>query len=520
MLLAESFSDLLGYASMCCWLGVMFPQILENIKQQSCEGLALPFLFNWMLGDASNLIGCLLTHQLPFQTYLATYFCCIDCCLLYQYFYYSGGPRSSPNTYPHTRSRNTSSARQLSVDASHYRTLSTTASNIAAAAALAAHSDTHLEHRHPKKLGSDISIDEHTITQQPSEEPQGEVSDTVLSALSDSFHSESGRRKRVSWSQERHEPPPGGSSRRHMSPIVPAAPRHTSAAAATLLARGRPLQRGEESESEDLSEEQVVETERRNSSRASRRSAGMVLLGMGMLFGVGRYTGSTQPREVKTGAVLVPISNLDPSLTTGLSILGNPPNRLTGSPPSSVNVELPSLPSNTWFSQQRQPDEDASDERIVGRIFAWLCTTLYLTSRLPQIWKNYVRKSVEGLSIYLFIFAFLGNLFYVLSIVTSPEANLPPPASTEFFRESLPYLLGSGGTFVFDITIVTQFVIYKGKHPRRNYIRSRGNSLVRSAALAEETAGLLRGDMLAAARAHSEWAHSDDVSVPRSQSRS
>jgi hypothetical protein len=82
------------------------------------------------------------------------------------------------------------------------------------------------------------------------------------------------------------------------------------------------------------------------------------------------------------------------------------------------------------------------------------------------------------------------------------------------------YLLGSGGTFVFDITIVTQFVIYKGKHPRRNYIRSRGNSLVRSAALAEETAGLLRGDMLAAARAHSEWAHSDDVSVPRSQSRS
>ena len=25
-------------------------QILENIKQQSCESLALPFLFNWMLG--------------------------------------------------------------------------------------------------------------------------------------------------------------------------------------------------------------------------------------------------------------------------------------------------------------------------------------------------------------------------------------------------------------------------------------------------------------------------------------
>lgn len=145
----------------------------------------------------------------------------------------------------------------------------------------------------------------------------------------------------------------------------------------------------------------------------------------------------------------------------------------------------------------------------------------------------------QGLSMYLFIFAFLGNFFYVSSILTSPEAHLPPPASTEFFRESLPYvnpirascfplshlfpfgryLLGSGGTFFFDITIVSQSLIYKGKHPRRSYIRSRGNSLVRSAALAEETAGLLRGDMLAATRAHSEWANAESVAMPRSRSR-
>lgn len=26
--------------------------------------------------------------------------------------------------------------------------------------------------------------------------------------------------------------------------------------------------------------------------------------------------------------------------------------------------------------------------RLIGRISAWACTTLYLTSRLPQIWKN------------------------------------------------------------------------------------------------------------------------------------
>jgi len=34
------------------------------------------------------------------------------------------------------------------------------------------------------------------------------------------------------------------------------------------------------------------------------------------------------------------------------------------------------------------PGEGASLERIIGRMSAWACTTLYLTSRLPQIWKN------------------------------------------------------------------------------------------------------------------------------------
>jgi len=36
----------------------------------------------------SNLVGCILTRQLPFQTYLAAYFCCVDFCLTAQYLYY------------------------------------------------------------------------------------------------------------------------------------------------------------------------------------------------------------------------------------------------------------------------------------------------------------------------------------------------------------------------------------------------------------------------------------------------
>lgn len=38
-----------------------------HLPTGSVEGLALPFLFNWLCGDVTNLVGCLLTDQLPFQ---------------------------------------------------------------------------------------------------------------------------------------------------------------------------------------------------------------------------------------------------------------------------------------------------------------------------------------------------------------------------------------------------------------------------------------------------------------------
>jgi solute carrier family 66 (lysosomal lysine-arginine transporter), member 1 len=39
---------------------------------------------------------------------------------------------------------------------------------------------------------------------------------------------------------------------------------------------------------------------------------------------------------------------------------------------------------------------------------------------------------------YMFVFAFLGNSFYVASIVLSPEFLATPPASTAYIKESIP----------------------------------------------------------------------------------
>lgn len=90
----------------------------------------------------------------------------------------------------------------------------------------------------------------------------------------------------------------------------------------------------------------------------------------------------------------------------------------------------------------------------VGRFFAWLCTFLYLSSRLPQIYQNFSRRSVEGLSMALFFFAAMGNLTYVLSIFSNPHATRAT------MLEAVPYIIGSAGTLIFDFTIFGQYALF------------------------------------------------------------
>lgn len=105
--------------------------------------------------------------------------------------------------------------------------------------------------------------------------------------------------------------------------------------------------------------------------------------------------------------------------------------------------------------------DGASWRRLVGRISAWLCALLYITSRIPQIWENHIRRSVAGISILLFIAAFSGNLLYTISVLTNPSAN--GDAARTYLQESLPFLLGSGGTLVFDLMIVAQWAAWRNK---------------------------------------------------------
>lgn len=291
----------LGYISVIAWLGAQMPQIIANHRNRSVEGLSLAFLINWFLGDFTNFIGCLLTHQLPFQLLLSIYYLFVDLVLSGQYYYYTR-PHRMHNREAHLRRKKS-----------------------------------HLRHNNTSKDTLD------------SKKPSS-ISATVIS-----------------------EPLCIPSKTRASSFNIKSLVTSSFLASFTKV-KSMPLNMGGESTT--------------SSSSSSPPS----------------YS----PDFLQTSSVLVVTSLVD--------------------------------------------------SHTIGTVFSWLCACLYLTSRLPQIYKNFKRKSTSGTSILLFAAALTGNTTYTLSILLSPGASGPDRG--KFLLNALPFLLGAFGTVMFDITIFIQWFIY------------------------------------------------------------
>ena len=104
-----------------------------------------------------------------------------------------------------------------------------------------------------------------------------------------------------------------------------------------------------------------------------------------------------------------------------------------------------------------------------GQIFGYICALLYLGSRIPQLLLNYRRKSTDGISMLFFLFACLGNLTYVLSIlVYNPRCRGGKCADGEaasiywrYIGVNASWLLGSFGTLLLDAGVFVQYFLYK-----------------------------------------------------------
>lgn len=81
-------STTLGCLSILSWLFAQLPQIYKNYSLKSTSGLSIFFLVEWCLGDITNLLGALFTHQASWQVIVAGYYCFVDGMLVAQWLWY------------------------------------------------------------------------------------------------------------------------------------------------------------------------------------------------------------------------------------------------------------------------------------------------------------------------------------------------------------------------------------------------------------------------------------------------
>jgi solute carrier family 66 (lysosomal lysine-arginine transporter), member 1 len=209
--------------------------------------------------------------------------------------------------------------------------------------------------------------------------------------LGDSIHSErSGLPKHSFRSRESRPPLSDSRSRSRMpsSSIPPSLQITSTVEDFDPSARGRSLRRADFSPLDPQGEHDWFRSEdgsqRRWNSRATRRGASMIFMGAWVLFGIG--TLGMRGFDAESGVAIQP-GRVISSPGTPTPILSFPSPAQESAPLAPVDLVFEAL-QGEGVSKDGRPVAGPPLERVVGRISAWACTTLYLTSRLPQIWKN------------------------------------------------------------------------------------------------------------------------------------
>ncbi|KAI9859832.1 MAG: hypothetical protein M1824_003612 [Vezdaea acicularis] len=191
------------------------------------------------------------------------------------------------------------------------------------------------------------------------------------------------------------------------------------------------------------------------------------------LFTTPSYSSSPPPKEHTSSGSSTPQNNRT------IRRIQNPPSPIA-SPRTFLFISLlcvlaraQPLSTSTSTTSPQTTFESTSRTELAGRILSWISTLLYLGSRLPQIYKNLMRRSTSGLSAELFIAAFFGNLFYSTSLLTNPCAWSDFPAyggggwagpegndRLEWVSLAAPFFLGAAGVLALDATVGMQFILF------------------------------------------------------------
>jgi hypothetical protein len=139
-----------------------------------------------------------------------------------------------------------------------------------------------------------------------------------------------------------------------------------------------------------------------------RRAAGVAFMSLGL---IARFGGITpRMRENGVGRVLERHSEtVETTIRHPNPFLYGPNIGQTSN--YYTTIEIPEETYKAHDHGHEDPEPEApSFKRLFGRTSAWACTTLYLTSRLPQIWKN------------VSFYPYASHLFFLLF----PPSTSPP----------------------------------------------------------------------------------------------
>ncbi|KAJ5794690.1 hypothetical protein N7457_001289 [Penicillium paradoxum] len=368
----EALSGICGSISIACWVVVFSPQIIENFRRGSADGLSLLFLIVWLAGDVFNILGAVLQGVLPTMIILAVYYTLADIVLLGQCFYYRGFSLKA----------------ELSSSPSPQLSIADGTSDEEQAGAEHQPAPTETSSLLPKPTG-------HVKIRDPSPSAFGQQPEDRTRPLS------SGRRQSAT---SYHDIFHSSVDVAHLSPATP-----------------------------------FVEPPSNLANIRAQRA-----------------------RRRRISAIQSALFNLTAvALVCTAGVVG-------------------------WYvspaSKSSAPDPEPLTMDVLGQVFGYFCAVLYLGSRLPQLLLNYRRKSTDGVSLLFFLFACIGNLTYVLSILAySPvcqggsseevfghhhhRAQCRPGEAAALYGRyvlvNLSWLVGSAGTLLLDMAIFTQFFLYR-----------------------------------------------------------
>jgi len=100
-----------------------------------------------------------------------------------------------------------------------------------------------------------------------------------------------------------------------------------------------------------------------------------------------------------------------------------------------------------------------TEKLVISEIYAWISFCIYLLARLPQIYLNYKRKSVIGLSIIVFYSIIFANFMFLMSILIN-LLDLNKNTKLEYINKNIQWIIGPILTSSLDVIIICQYYYY------------------------------------------------------------